>query len=304
MSGASSDKFISLFDDQGRYQSRDGEEPVVFLTKSGVQYPGRLRFKSGLLVRVEMGGASHWENPDASPIDGLRLPLHFSGERPRALVVEEGRMVHNFELQDRVAKARFLTNFRIARNLFFHARVESDGLDIGTTSSLEDLTRAALWLTPQAVAGFDVSDFPELPLDRQSELSQAVQAFEAIASQVPAGQPPTQDQYCDAAKAFGAMVSILSPYLPTTEESQKVEIALGKVDFPAWVVNWDFELGSSEDGDAAVWVDVFAERDVARADFAHFIPQIVPKIRAALTAEGVDRWPYVRLRFATEYKTA
>ena len=74
--------------------------------------------------------------------------------------------------------------------------------------------------------------------------------------------------------------------------------------FPPWVVNWDYELGSSEEGDAAVWVNVFAEGNVARSDYGRFGSQIIPMIRQALAAEGVRRWPYVRLRTATEYQTA
>ena len=76
------------------------------------------------------------------------------------------------------------------------------------------------------------------------------------------------------------------------------------VPFPSWVVNWDYELGSSEEGDAAVWVDVFAEGNVPRSDHGRFVSQIIPRIRDALAAEGVNRWPYIRLRTAPEYKTA
>ena len=76
------------------------------------------------------------------------------------------------------------------------------------------------------------------------------------------------------------------------------------VSFPPWVVNWDYELASSEEGDAAVWVNVFAEGNVARSDYGRFGSQIIPVIREALAAEGVRRWPYVRLRTAMEYQTA
>jgi hypothetical protein len=131
-----------------------------------------------------------------------------------------------------------------------------------------------------------------------------VQTFKAVASQVPADKPPTKEQYGSAATPFIAILNILSPYLPTPEESKKVERALRKVPFPPWVVNWDYELGTSEEGDPAVWVVVFAEGAVARSDYGRFGSQIIPIIRQALEAEGVGRWPYIRLRTATEYKTA
>jgi hypothetical protein len=301
---SAADDFLNLFDEQGRYKNSDGEVEVVFLTKSGSKYPGKLQFKGGLLARAEMVGASPWAYPDGSPLDGLKLLLHFQGEKPRAVFVEQGRVVHNFELPDRASKEQFLANLRVARNLFVHSRVEADTPTIDTASISDALTRSALWLTPKSVEGFDAADFPELKTDRQAELLKAVQAFEAVASQVPADKPPTKEQYGNAATAFIAILSILSPYLPTPEESKKVERALRNVAFPPWVVNWDYELGSSEEGDAAVWVNVFAEGNVARSDYGRFGSQIIPKIRQALAAEGVRRWPYVRLRTATEYKTA
>jgi hypothetical protein len=301
---SAADNFLSLFDEQGRYKNGDGEVGVIFLTRSGTEYPGKLRFQSGLLVSAEMVGATAWVYPDESPLDGLKFLLQFQGEKPRAVFVEQGRVVHNFEVQDRASKEKFLANFRVARNLFFHPRPETNSPIIDTASISDALTRGALWLTPKSVAGFNAGDFPELKADRQAALLSAVQAFKAVASQVPADKPPTKEQYGNAAVAFIAILHILSPYLSNPEESKKVEKALRNVQFPPWVVNWDYELGSSEEGDAAVWVNVFAEGNVARSDYGRFGSQIIPMIRQALVAEGVSRWPYVRLRTAMEYQTA
>jgi hypothetical protein len=251
-----------------------------------------------------MDHGSPWGYPDESPLDGLRFLLHFQGEEPRAVFVEQGRVVRNLGVQDRASKERFLANFRVARNLFIHSRVEADSPTIDTASISDALTRGALWLTPKSVEGFNAADFLELKADSQAELRNAVQTFKAIASEVPVDKPPTKEQYGNAATAFIAILNILSPYLPTPEESKKVEKALRNVPFPLWVVNWDYELGSSEDGEAAVRVSVFAEGNVARSDYGRFGTQIIPLIRQALVAEGVHRWPYVRLRTTTEYKTA
>jgi hypothetical protein len=299
---SAADSFLSLFDEQGRY--KNGEVGVVFLTQSGTQYAGKLRFKSGLLVSAEMDSASPWGYPDGSPLHGLKFLLHFQGEQPRAVFVEQGRVVHNFEVRDRASKERFLANFRVARNLFLHPRAETDAPTIDSASISDALTRGALWLTPKSVEGFNAADFPELRPDRQAELLNAVQTFKAVVSQVPVDKSPTKEQYGNAGTAFIAILNILSPYLPTPEESKKVERALRNVAFPPWAVNWDYELGTSEEGDDAVWVNVFAEVNVARSDYGRFSSQIIPTIRQALSAEGVRRWPYVRLRTATEYKTA
>lgn len=296
--------FFNLFDEQGRYRNGDGDLSVVFLTKSGAKYPGKLRFKGGHLTRAEMDGASPWGYPDASPLDGLKFLLHFQGEKPRAVFIDQGRVVHNFELQEEASKDKFLASLRVARNLFSHPRVEADGPTIDTSSISDALTRGAIWLTPKSVEGFDAKDFPELKADRQMELLNAVQAFGAVARQVPADKPPTKEQYGNAATAFIAILNILSPYLPTPDESRMVEKALRTVSFPPWVVNWDYELASNEEGDSAVWINVFADGNVSRNDYGRFTSQIIPKIRQALAAEGIHRWPYVRLHTATEYKIA
>jgi hypothetical protein len=301
---SAADNFLKLFDEQGRYKNGDGEVGVIYLTRSGTEYPGKFRFKNGLLVGAEMVGAGAWGSRDESPLDGLKFLLQFQGEKPRAVFVEQGRVVHNFEVPDRGSKEVFLANFRVARNLFSHPRAETDSPIFDPASISDALTRGALWLTPNSVAGFNPADFPELKADRQTALQSAVQAFKAIASQVPAGMAPTKDQYGNAAGAFIAILNILRPYVSDPEESRNVERALRNVQFPPWVVNWDYELGTSEDGDAAVWVNVFAEGNVARSDYGRFGTQIIPMIREALEAEGVRRWPYIRLRTAMEFQTA
>ena len=80
--------------------------------------------------------------------------------------------------------------------------------------------------------GFNATDFPELKADRQAALLNAVQAFKAVASQVPADKPPTKEQYGNAAIAFIAILNILSPYLSTPEESKKVEKGAAKCAVP------------------------------------------------------------------------
>ena len=238
---------------------------VVFLTQSGSQYPGKLRFKSGLLVSAEMEGFSPWGYPDETPLDGLKFLLHFQGEKPRAVFVEQGSVIHSFEVPDQASKEEFLTNIRIARNLFVHPRVQSDVPTLDTGFITDALVRRP-WLTPRAVEGFDAADFPELKADRRAALQDAVQTFKDVASQVPADKPPQRNSTAKPLVAFIAILHILNPYLPTPEESKKVGKAGRNVPFPPWVVNWDYELGSSEEGDAAIWVDVFAEGNVPRTD--------------------------------------
>jgi hypothetical protein len=203
-----------------------------------------------------------------------------------------------------MAKQEFLENFRVARNLFAHPRVQSDSPHIDTGAVVQALARAAIWLTPKSVKGFNAADFPELGLERQRELQDAYLAFMAVAKEVPPDEPATEEQYGNAAVAFAKLLEILEPYLPSPEEGKQVETALKSIDFPPWVVNWDYELASDEEGGPAVWINFYADRKLASPkDFARFAAQVTQTIHRALSENGVTRWPYVRVRTTAEHKS-
>jgi hypothetical protein len=204
-----------------------------------------------------------------------------------------------------MAKQDFLRNFRIARNLFIHPLAESDNPTIDVAAAAKKLARAAIWLTPKSVKGFNADDFPELGLDRQKELQTAVRDFSEVAKDVPADKSATAEQYGNAAVAFRKMFAILDPYLASPEEGKLVAQAIRTVELPPWVLNWDYELGSDAEGSPAVWVNFFADQSAATpTDFGRFASQMTQKIRPALSAAGVKRWPYIRVRTAAEYKSA
>jgi hypothetical protein len=296
------DSFMSKFDEEGRYSDSDGVLDVEFMTSGGNRYPGRLHFYNGLCVRAEMQEASPWAYPDNSPLNEVSFTIYVEGERAQTISIDQGRVVHHNEVRERMTKKDFLGNVHIARNRFVHSSAREDHAAspaIATASA-----RTAIWLTPKSVKGFNAADFSELGLDRRAELETAVQNFLAVAKQVPANRIPTPDQYRNATAAFQKIIEILQPYLPMPEEANRVEGALRTVAFPAWVVNWDYELGSDEEGGPAAWVNIFAEDGAPRNDFGRFALQIIPKIRQAFSTAGVDRWPYVRLRTAAEHKSA
>jgi hypothetical protein len=227
------DDFLSKFDESGRFRDGDGTLDVVFMTSIGKRYPGILHFSNGLCSRVEMQGSSPWEYPDRSPLNEIKFLLYFEGEPPLAAYVDQGRIIHHHELPERLTKKDFLTNFRVARNLFVHPqRVVADSATMNTEGIADSLARAAIWLTPKSVAGFNASHFPELGLARQMELQTAVQNFLAVANQVPSDKPATAEQYGNASVAFRGMLEILQPDLPMPDEAKKVEKALREVTFP------------------------------------------------------------------------
>ncbi len=76
-----------------------------------------------------------------------------------------------------MAKQDFLANIRIARNLFGHPRVETDSPGLNGPHIADVLARAAIWLTPKSVQGFDSNDFPELGPITLGELAAAIRDF-------------------------------------------------------------------------------------------------------------------------------
>src|SRR5271157_1327901 len=157
--------FMSKFDEEGRFRDRDGVLDVVIMTSGGNRYPGKLHFHNGLCIRAEMEGGSPWAFPDNSPLDQIRFVLYFEGETPRVIHLDQGRIVHQNQVPERPTKKDFLTNLRVARNLFFHPqRVEADSATVDIGVITDAVARAAIWLTPKSVAGYNAADFPELAL--------------------------------------------------------------------------------------------------------------------------------------------
>jgi hypothetical protein len=297
------DDFRSKFDEEGRFRSSDGTLNVVFATKGGSRFPGKLHFRSGLCVRAEMEGGGDWSHPDNSPIHGIRFLLDFGDEGLHGATIDQGRVIQLDEAKSPLAKRDFQANLRIARNLFGHPKVDADSAGIDTAAIADRLVSAALWLTPRAVSGFREADFPELGPNRQAELSAAVRDFLAVATQVPPDKPATKEQYRDASVAFAKILELLRVYLPVPDEAKQVEVALRSVEFPSWVLNWNYELASDSDGAAAVWVDVFADEQVLpKAQLGRTASELASKVREALESHQIHRWPYIRLRTALEYK--
>ncbi len=298
------DDFKSKFDEEGRFRDRDGTLNVVFAMKGGGRFPGKLHFCNGLCVRAEMEGGGDWGHPDNSPIHGIRFLFDLGGGTLHGAAIDQGRVIQLDEAKSPLAKRDFLANLRIARNLFVHPqRVEADSETVDTIAIEDNLARAAIWLTPKSVAGFNADDFPELGSVRQAELQTAVQNFRAVATQVPADKAATREQFGNARVAVARILEILAPYLPVPDEAEQVEAALRSVEFPPWVVNWDYELASDSDGTSAVWVNVFAdEQAVPKTQLGRAASELTSKVREALDSHQIRRWPYVRLRTALEHK--
>jgi hypothetical protein len=198
----------------------------------------------------------------------------------------------------------FLENVRVARNLFVHGRATSDSRRLDPAASTQAIIRAAIWLTPKVVESFNEEDFAELGPARQRALGEAVREFESVSRQVPANEPASGAQLGQAGGALLRIYEILDSYLPAHDEELQIQNALAKLEYPSWVRNWDFEPGSNEDGEPSVWVTLYADEGTVPPELlGKRATEMIPKIRAALRAAGVRRWPYLRVWTAREYQT-
>jgi hypothetical protein len=203
-----------------------------------------------------------------------------------------------------MSKQDFLKNLRVARNLFAHPRVFADSHQLDPADLQKTIAGAAIWLTPKSVRGFRAEDFAELGADRQRELTEAVEEFESVANQLPPTQPATTEQLNKAVAAFSQIVAILDSYLPTPQEENAIVQALKDLKLVAGVVNWNHELGSDEDGVPAVWITVYLdESKIPRTQYGRFASELTSRARQLLSDNGIQRWPYLRLRTPAEHRS-
>jgi hypothetical protein len=202
-----------------------------------------------------------------------------------------------------MSKKDFLDNLRVARNLLVHGEVSTEGRQLDSAALSAALARAALWLTPSAVKGFQADDFRELGAPQQKALAVAVQEFLNVAANVPPDRMATDDEFNAGTDALEKILAVVESYLPEQHEMEEIRTTLGHVNFPPWILNWDYEVGSDEEGVPVLWVTLYADESAIPADqFGRRALEVIPAVRSALAEAGIRRWPYVRVRTAREHK--
>jgi hypothetical protein len=116
----------------------------------------------------------------------------------------------------------FIDNLRQASRLLPQPRVSHDQGQQAELDYASLIHSADLWLTEKAVAGFDAADFAHWPKRERDSLAREVEAFRAIARQVPADKPASQSQSERARRHLEAAIGIVrQPLLLDWLEAQK-----------------------------------------------------------------------------------
>ena len=125
-----------------------------------------------------------------------------------------------------------------------------------------------------------------------------------MARQIPLTATATADQLAKARAAFDKLAAILAPYLATHPDVIRTEEAVRTVEIPDWVANWEFELDSDWEGLPSVLFTFYVDEQTApRKQLARLSSDLTTQIHDALSAAGIDRWPYPRVRSVHEYKS-
>ncbi|HET6573867.1 MAG TPA: hypothetical protein VFG68_09715 [Fimbriiglobus sp.] len=201
--------------------------------------------------------------------------------------------------------AEFLNNFRSAS--LFLAPWESANGAPPSPEQLADVRKySALWLTPDAVKGFDTSVFYSLTPEQKRDLDADIAGFRTIAEQVPADQPATEEQVIAARKQFLAIYRVVGRYLFDDESLRVVKAAKDVMAadwFPKFVVGFDYRLGDDWSGDPAVWVWMIGTDEAAERDQLYeWLDPLRQAIIERLDAEGIGRLVYLNFRTVSEQR--
>jgi hypothetical protein len=192
-------------------------------------------------------------------------------------------------------KDDFLLNLRGAASTLW-PNVNVDGTRLSRENIEAQLRRATIWLTPKAVEGFKIADFPELESPRREELEQAVNAFRHVAVNVPDPGPASSSQVQEALPHFLKILEIMNPYVTEL----KVDHILRNTRFPAGVEDFVIKLGEDWTHDPAAFIWVIVSDELADQNRLPPLFDLEEIIRGAFSRGGIDLYPYVGLRTKSE----
>jgi hypothetical protein len=199
-----------------------------------------------------------------------------------------------------MALSEFLRNLRIG------SRLLSPGVQPGQTANAvngteRQLTHADLWLTPRAIEGFSVDDFPNLLPEQREWLVNSVNEFRTIAENIPSDATAKHTRFQQGLLAFNRILEILGPYI----EDPDAEIVLQHLmhlDLPNFVVGTYCETDEDSSGEIEydIWL-IVADDAVKLPDFWDRIDALRELIDEKLRAAKIEKWWHIHVRTASEH---
>jgi hypothetical protein len=169
----------------------------------------------------------------------------------------------------------------------------------------ETLRRAALWLTPLSVEGFDPDDFAFLPPREREDLMRSVEDFRRVAATVPDRMAPNREQYREAQGSLNRILEILRPDRNPDVDAFRAVKVLENLSLPDDVrgdvdrIIHKFDIDST--GDPGVWVWVILRDEATRkATFRQVKEAIRRSIDSALRRYHIPLRAYILFRTTSE----
>ena len=204
-----------------------------------------------------------------------------------------------------MALDEFWQNVKIAASQIWPT-VRAPQLDENQLAGI--LRKAALWLTPLSVEGFDLNDFGFLPSSERVKLKKSVADFLRVSKTVPDRVIPTDLQYREALESLRRILDILQPdKYPDADAFRTAKVLenlddLRLSDDVRGDVNriiYQFDIDST--GDPATWVWVILNDEAARrTTLRQDKDRIARSIEAALRRQRIPLRPHIHFRTFSE----
>jgi hypothetical protein len=141
-----------------------------------------------------------------------------------------------------MAYEQFIDSLRLASRLLAPPRVTSEQGAQTDAYLSRKLHAADLWLTRKSVEGFDPDDFTGWPKKEREDLRKEVDAFRAIAEEVPPNKPAAKAQSNQARKRLEAAIQIVRNQLVhqwLEAQQEMMEVAMAAANAKGWYVQMD-----------------------------------------------------------------
>lgn len=199
----------------------------------------------------------------------------------------------------------FWNNIRAGASLTSsQAVVDSPRLNAERIESI--LRSATSWLTPKSVEGYDPDDFDFLADEERQRLTDNIKHFRATASKVPHIGPPTNEQIREAMPEFENILKTIRPDrygdLDAFVLGKKIEREVSGT-LPQWARELIFETGFDVSGEPALWIWVEVDdKALDETEVLRRFDSVREELRTAALRICPGRWPFIRLREASERK--
>jgi hypothetical protein len=164
---------------------------------------------------------------------------------------------------------------------------------------------STLWLTPRAVAGFDVKDFEFLSQAERRRLAKLVKDFRTLTSRGNPKEPATEDVVERALDLFRDILLLLEFNRYEDPEAyrlgKQIEQAI-KDQWPAELAELRFSTGLDHAGDPGIWIWVFVTEEASVTDdqFLEHAKKLRHWLDSIAREVAPERWPYLSFRSIEE----